>query len=144
MSRRRPTRSGSWSATSRPTGSRASCAPSGPSSASVRTPTATAGGSPSPGPPHPRCTPRAGPPPPDEEWVVVGYLAPDGQPRELRAEWTIVGIGADADGHGGGLPEHGAAAPAIDPEGEAIAATALGLDLEGDTIRRVHELLYAP
>jgi hypothetical protein len=69
-------------------------------------------------------------PPPDEEWVVVGYRSLDGQPLELRAEWTLIGLPAEPDRAG-------------PPPGEPAAA-ALGLDLEGDTVQRVHELLFAP
>ena len=36
-------------------------------------------------------------PPPDEEWVVVGYLDSAGQAGEFRADWTIIGLPAEAD-----------------------------------------------
>ena len=73
-------------------------------------------------------------PPPDEEWVVVGYLESDGQARELRADWTIMELPAEAD----------AAAPAAVASGErAPAGSAFGLDLEGDTFRRINKVLFA-
>jgi DNA/RNA endonuclease G (NUC1)/C-terminal processing protease CtpA/Prc len=66
--------------------------------------------------------------PPDDEWVVVGYTDLAGQPREFRAEWSVVN-----------MPE---------PEEEGVqsaeAALALGLDLEGDLRRRMNALLFAP
>ena len=68
-------------------------------------------------------------PPPDEEWAVVGYEDLNHQPQEFRAEWTITGLPADAD----------AAAPEIATD----AAAAFGLDLEGDTFRRINKMLFA-
>jgi C-terminal processing protease CtpA/Prc len=68
-------------------------------------------------------------PPPDEEWVVIGYTDLTGQHREFRADWTITV-----------LPEDSAEATLAlgDP-----AAAAYGLDLEGDTIQRVNKMLFA-
>lgn len=68
-------------------------------------------------------------PPPDEEWVVVGYEDLQGQPKEFRAEWTITG-----------LPQH---ADAMGPPMSFEAASAMGLDLEGDTFGRINKMLFA-
>ncbi len=69
-------------------------------------------------------------PPPDEEWVVVGYEDSQNQAREFRADWTIAGLPTDADAEA----PHAAATE---------AAAALGLDLEGDTFRRINKMLFA-
>jgi len=68
-------------------------------------------------------------PPPDEEWVIVGYRTSDGRDLDFRADWIVTG-----------LPEEGT----INPEALVHEATALGLDLETDAIRQIHKLLYAP
>lgn len=68
-------------------------------------------------------------PPPDEEWVVVGYEDNSGQSQELRAEWTIAGLPVDDD--------------AEMPKPSSEAAAAFGLDLEGDTFRRMNKMLFA-
>lgn len=68
-------------------------------------------------------------PPPDEEWAVVGYEDLNGAPQEFRADWTIAGL------------PHGADAAA--PEAATDAAAAFGLDLEGDTFRRINKMLFA-
>jgi hypothetical protein len=68
-------------------------------------------------------------PPPDEEWVIVGYRAADGSAQESRFDWLV-----------NPPPE----APSASGEGGARAAAALGLDLEQDTIKRMRKLLFAP
>ena len=68
-------------------------------------------------------------PPPDEEWVLVGYLDLAGQPQEFRAEWTIIGLPPEAD--------------AVHPDAPTAVAAAFGLDLEGDTFRRINKVLFA-
>lgn len=68
-------------------------------------------------------------PPPDEEWVTIGYEDLNNQPAELKVEWTIVGLPAEEE----------AAAP---PPTLEVAA-AFGLDLEGDTFRRINKMLFA-
>lgn len=68
-------------------------------------------------------------PPPDEEWVVVSYEDKNREPRELRADWTIVGL----------PPEENGTSPSVATE----VAAAFGLDLEGDTFRRINKILFA-
>jgi C-terminal processing protease CtpA/Prc len=68
-------------------------------------------------------------PPPDEEWVVIGYLDSNGQPQEFRADWTIIGLPADAD--------------AVSADATTAVAASFGLDLEGDTFRRINKVLFA-
>ncbi len=67
-------------------------------------------------------------PPPDEEWVIVGYLDANNQPREVHVEWTVVNLPEE--------PESAAASPAM--------AEFMGMDLEGDSRRRLTTLLYSP
>lgn len=69
--------------------------------------------------------------PPDELWVVIGYIDRDGKSREMRQEWLV-----------SGGPEDGS-----DGEAEAgidLNATRLGIDLEADIISRMKKLLFAP
>ena len=68
-------------------------------------------------------------PPPDEEWVIVGYEDVNKHAHELRADWTITGLPQEAD----------AAVPEVATE----VAAAFGLDLEGDTFRRINKMLFA-
>jgi len=68
-------------------------------------------------------------PPPDEEWVIVGYRTADGRDHELRVNWIITG-----------LPQE----TTVDAAAPTISATALGLDLETDAVRRINKLLFAP
>lgn len=68
-------------------------------------------------------------PPPDEEWVVVGYLDSAGTPQEFRADWTIMELRPEAD--------------AVSPDAATAVAAAFGLDLEGDTFRRINKVLFA-
>lgn len=67
-------------------------------------------------------------PPPDEEWVIVGYLNANGETREVQVEWNVVNLPR--------RPESVAATPAV--------AEFMGIDLEGDSRRRLTTLLYAP
>lgn len=68
--------------------------------------------------------------PPDEEWVIVGYLTAAGKHEEIRLQWAV-------------NPP-----PPSDAETEATtdpaAAAALGLDLEQDIIQRIRKALFAP
>jgi C-terminal processing protease CtpA/Prc len=68
-------------------------------------------------------------PPPDEEWVIVHYQDLQNQAQEFRADWTIMGLPANGD--------EGVASAATE------AAAAFGLDLEGDTFRRINKMLFA-
>ena len=68
-------------------------------------------------------------PPPDEEWVIVGYRTADGQDHELRLDWIVTG-----------LPQE----DSVDASAPTLAATALGLDLETDAVRQINKLLFAP
>ena len=68
-------------------------------------------------------------PPPDEEWVLVGYSDMAGQPQEFRADWTIIGLPAEAD--------------AVAPDAATTVAASFGMDLEGDTFRRINSVLFA-
>jgi hypothetical protein len=68
-------------------------------------------------------------PPPDEEWVIVGYETEAGQRLEIRLDWQVapsIPSGLDPDSAGRG------------------AAVALGIDLENEIIRRMRAALYAP
>jgi C-terminal processing protease CtpA/Prc len=67
-------------------------------------------------------------PPPDEEWVVIGYQS-DGVSRDFRADWTIMGLPPEAD--------------AVAPDVATDVAAAFGMDLEGDTFRRINKVLFA-
>ncbi|MBP1861545.1 S41 family peptidase [Rhizobium herbae] len=67
-------------------------------------------------------------PPPDEEWVDVGYEAPGGELLEFRCEWIITNLPPETEA---ALPE----------DGTELAA-AFGIDLEGDTYRRINKLLF--
>ena len=66
--------------------------------------------------------------PPDEEWVTVTYVDGNDATHELRMDWTVVGLPSMAE----------AQVPIHNP-----AASAYAFDLQGETIRRVHEMLYA-
>lgn len=69
-------------------------------------------------------------PPPDEEWAVIGYIALDGSEAEIRLDWTISSLPSEL--------EH------QPPAANAEIASAIGLDLEGDTVRRVERMLFSP
>jgi C-terminal processing protease CtpA/Prc len=65
---------------------------------------------------------------PDEEWVTVSYLDPDGVRRELREPWLVA-------------PN----APALtDAEGVTTAAASIGVDLHADETARARALLFVP
>jgi endonuclease G, mitochondrial len=68
--------------------------------------------------------------PPDDEWVIVGYMDLAGEQREFRAEWSVVNLPDEESATDGPL--------------SAEASSALGLDLEGDLHRRLNALLYSP
>src|SRR4051812_14105474 len=65
---------------------------------------------------------------PDEEWVTVSYLDPDGVRRELREPWLVA-------------PN----APALtDTEAVTTAAASIGVDLHADETARARALLFVP
>jgi C-terminal processing protease CtpA/Prc len=68
-------------------------------------------------------------PPPDEEWVVVGYKDSAGQTQEFRADWTITGLPAELS-------------PPTPPL-TSDAAAAFGVDLEGEAFRQINKMLFA-
>ncbi len=68
--------------------------------------------------------------PPDEEWVMVRYLAKD-EPHEIQFRWRVLEPTPSPD--------------SIDPNrGEAMAAFALGYDALTETARRVKKFLFSP
>jgi hypothetical protein len=68
--------------------------------------------------------------PPDEEWVVLGYVA-DGQDREIRLNWQVV------------VPPP--SPTAVDPNSlEDPASRALGIDIQTEDIRRARKTLFVP
>jgi C-terminal processing protease CtpA/Prc len=66
--------------------------------------------------------------PPDEEWVIVGYLTAAGKLEEIRLEWAV------------NPPPPSDTEAKTDP----AAAATLGLDLEQDIIQRIRKALFAP
>ncbi|MEU6796494.1 S41 family peptidase [Nonomuraea wenchangensis] len=66
--------------------------------------------------------------PPDEDWVVLGYVGSDGISRELRERWRVAE----------NVP------PFVDADLLTAAAVAQGLDLGTDEIGRAVKLLYVP
>ncbi len=68
-------------------------------------------------------------PPPDEEWVIVGYETNAGERLEIRFDWQVVpsiASGVDPNSAGRG------------------ASAALGIDVENEIIRRMRAALFAP
>ena len=68
--------------------------------------------------------------PPDEREVVVGYASRGGRAREIRLPWLVFSLPAER--HSG---DHDAHRP---------ASMRLGIDLEGDLLRRAKKHLYKP
>ena len=68
--------------------------------------------------------------PPDELWVVVGYIDLNGNARELRQNWLVSPPLPDAD--------------AVDADAPNANAACLGVDIEGDLVRRMKKMLFAP
>jgi C-terminal processing protease CtpA/Prc len=69
--------------------------------------------------------------PPDEEWVVLNYVATDGQERETRVEWLVF------------RPD--LSPTAVNPSSaEDPLSRALGLDIQTESIRRARKILFAP
>jgi C-terminal processing protease CtpA/Prc len=69
-------------------------------------------------------------PPPDEEWVLVDYRTEGGDEHQLRFDWVVFPLPADAEG--------------TDPDALGLAASAQGIDLEMDLIQRAKKILLAP
>ncbi len=68
-------------------------------------------------------------PPPDEEWVVVGYRTKAGKLADVRLDWQV----------NPPLPA------SVDAQITSVrAAAGLGLDLEQDIVQRVRKSLFAP
>lgn len=67
--------------------------------------------------------------PPDEEWVEVGYVGPDGVERSLRHEWAVFDIGDSESG--------------IDADRPSEAAASLGLDRGLDVATTAKRLMFA-
>jgi len=68
-------------------------------------------------------------PPPDEEWVVVGYRTKAGKVADVRLDWQV----------NPPLPA------SVDAQITSVGAAAgLGLDLEQDIVQRVRKSLFAP
>src|SRR5262249_54458105 len=66
-------------------------------------------------------------PPPDEEWVIIGYKALDGSNQQIRLDWLVIGLPPSA-------------VAAMPPE----SAAATGLDLETELTQRARRILFAP
>ncbi len=67
-------------------------------------------------------------PPPDEHWVVVGYVDLEGTEREVRVDWRVV--------------KPARARTSADPGGRGARAQAV--DPAAEMARRVKKLLFAP
>lgn len=68
--------------------------------------------------------------PPDEEWVMVRYLAKDG-PHEIQFRWRVLEPTPSPD--------------SVDPnKSETLSAFALGYDALTETARRVKKFLFSP
>jgi hypothetical protein len=66
-------------------------------------------------------------PPPDEEWVIVGYRTPEGVDLELKFDWLAKGLPPGPSG-----------------VGDVGTATAMGDDLETTLVQEARRLLFAP
>ncbi|GID29470.1 S41 family peptidase [Paractinoplanes brasiliensis] len=64
-------------------------------------------------------------PPPDEEWITIGYLDASGRAREIRMTWNATPI-------------------AVATESPAPADVQLGVDIEGAQLARLRAELFAP
>jgi len=68
---------------------------------------------------------------PDEEWIVLTYVATDGQERETRVEWLVF--------------EPDPSPTAVDPNSvENPVSRALGIDVRTESIRRARKMLFRP
>jgi len=90
-------------------------------------------------------------PPPDEDWVIIGYRAADGSEREIRMPWRVIApdlaptaIGrptADASSGTPGGPSGQRRRRAI--RSRSLSA-ALALDPAAEAARRARQLMFAP
>ncbi len=105
-------------------------------------------------------------PPPDEEWVIIGYRAADGATREVRLTWRVVApdIAPTAVGQppqptrptaASSAAASSAPAPAVTtpaagqrarrrPAKTRDVAAALALDPAAEAVRRARQLMFAP
>ena len=70
-------------------------------------------------------------PPPDEDWVIVGYVDRAGQAQEFRFEWLVLGPDPAPNG--------------VDPSNaRSAAARNLGIDGRFEAVRRAKKRLFNP
>jgi hypothetical protein len=69
--------------------------------------------------------------PPDEDWVVLNYVATDGRKGEIRVEWLV------------SAPDLSPTAVDAD-SAEDPFSRALGIDIQTERIRRARKMLFAP
>src|SRR5262245_25501784 len=70
-------------------------------------------------------------PPPDEDWVIVGYLDGVGQEQEFRFQWLVLGPDPSPNG--------------VDPaNARSAAARNLGVDARFEAVRRAKKRLFNP
>jgi hypothetical protein len=68
--------------------------------------------------------------PPDELWVVIGYIDLDGNEHEMRQDWLVSPVLPETDG--------------VEADSATLNAACLGLDLEAELISRTKKMLFAP
>lgn len=68
--------------------------------------------------------------PPDELWVIIGYLDLNGEEHEMRQEWLVSPELPDVEG--------------VDANAVSLNAVSLGYDLETDIVSRTKKMLFAP
>ncbi len=74
--------------------------------------------------------PLAMSPPPDEDWVVIGYRTPDGKDHETRFDWQIFEPRTSPQG--------------VSAEDAASASSrAIGINAKGEAVRRAKKTLFA-
>ncbi|HEX6786653.1 MAG TPA: S41 family peptidase [Acidimicrobiales bacterium] len=70
-------------------------------------------------------------PPPDEDWVIVGYIDGSGQEQEFRFQWLVLGPDLAPNG--------------VDPsDARSAAARNLGIDARFEAVRRAKKRLFNP
>lgn len=73
-------------------------------------------------------------PPPDEEWVTLGYETEDGKPHQIRIDW-IVFRQAPPEPH---------KQERISGEHNGALSSGIGMDLQGEMLRRTKVALMSP